>query len=496
MIQLMLITLALGADAGPVKIGAKSFSESVILQNAVGQLAETKGAKVKVVSPYAGTRQCWDAMLNGELDAYPDYTGTIAEEILKNPALDTVEQLRTELAKQGIRISGPLGFHNTYAIGMRKDLATELNITSISDLTKHPQLRMGFGNEFMERSDGWRTLRNRYQLPHEDVTGIDHTLAYISIAEGDLDLMDVYSTDPNIERYGMVVLNDDLRHFPNYEAVFLYRDDLVQTSPEFVEAVAQLEGKIDAAKMRKLNELVDVQRQPEGSVARDFLQSELSIESGYVESSRTQQILKYTKQHLFLVLTSLALAIVIAIPLGVVAAKKPLLGQFILGAAEIIQTIPGLALLVLLMDPVRALGFNGASAAPVIIALVLYSLLPIIRNTYTGMMDIPSSVRESAESLGLTKWAQLTQIELPLASRMILAGIKTTAVINVGYATLGGLIGSGGYGVPIMAGLRNNSSELMLMGAVPAAVLALVVKIGFEISERFLVPEGLKQASK
>jgi osmoprotectant transport system permease protein len=164
----------------------------------------------------------------------------------------------------------------------------------------------------------------------------------------------------------------------------------------------------------------------------------------------------------------------------------------ILSAAEIIQTIPGLALLILLLGPVRFLGLPGLGPATAIAALFLYSLLPIIRNTYTGIHDIPNSIRESATALGLTGTAQLLRIELPIASRLILAGVKTTAVINVGYATLGGLIGAGGYGELIMQGLRRNSEATMLEGAIPAAVLALGVKWMFDLSERVLVPRGLR----
>jgi osmoprotectant transport system permease protein len=149
--------------------------------------------------------------------------------------------------------------------------------------------------------------------------------------------------------------------------------------------------------------------------------------------------------------------------------------------------LPALALLGFLLVLLRRTG-----PVPAIVALYLYSLLPIVRNTYAGLSDVPLQVRESAEALGLSPFARLYLIELPMASRSILAGIKTSAVINVGFATLGGLIGAGGYGQPIITGLSKNDYALILEGAVPAVLMALAVQGLFEVAERFLVPRGLR----
>jgi osmoprotectant transport system permease protein len=184
---------------------------------------------------------------------------------------------------------------------------------------------------------------------------------------------------------------------------------------------------------------------------------------------------------------SLAAAITVAIPLGIAAARRPRLGAVILSGAGVIQTIPSLALLVFMIP------WLGLGAKPALVALFLYSLLPIIRNTATGLRDIPPSLRESAEALGLPPGARLRQIELPLASRAILAGIKTAAVINVGTATIGALIAAGGFGQPILTGVRlYDLSMILFEGAIPAAVLALAVQGAFDLAERFLVPRGLR----
>ena len=133
---------------------------------------------------------------------------------------------------------------------------------------------------------------------------------------------------------------------------------------------------------------------------------------------------------------------------------------------------------------------------PQLSALFLYSLLPIVRNTYTGLRDIPPPVRESAEALGLPPGARLRLVELPMASREILAGIKTSAVINVGTATLGALIGAGGYGQPILTGIRLDDVGLILQGAIPAALLALLVQGVFDLAELVVVPKGLRLKSE
>ena len=157
-----------------------------------------------------------------------------------------------------------------------------------------------------------------------------------------------------------------------------------------------------------------------------------------------------------------------------------------LGVVGIIQTVPSLAVLVFMIP------LLGIGAPPAMVALFLYSLLPIVRNTYTGLHDIPIQIRESAQALGLPPRACLWLVELPMASRTILAGIKTSAVINIGTATLGALIGAGGYGQPILTGIRLDDVGLILEGAVPAALLALLVQGIFELSERTLVPKGLR----
>jgi osmoprotectant transport system permease protein len=433
-----------------------------------------------------GTRVLWGALLNGDIDAYAEYTGTISQEIFAGQGIETVDQMRKKLTEHGIRMANPLGFNNTYAIGMKEAVAERLGIRTISDIKKHPDLVLGFGNEFMDRGDGWPALRERYGLPHEDVRGLDHALAYRGLDSGSIDVMDMYSTDAEIAYYGLRTLRDDLSHFPTYNASFIYRADLEERFPKVVGAIHELSGLIAEDQMIAMNARVKLDKVSESQVAADFLVSALSVVSNVVEDTWVDRLGVNTKDHLWLVVISLSAAIVVAIPLGVAAAKFARFGQVILAAVGIVQTVPSLALLVFMIP---LLGIGGP---PAIVALFLYSLLPIVRNTYSGLNDVSSGLQESAIALGLPPGARLRLVELPMASRSILSGIKTAAVINVGTATLAALIGGGGYGQPIFTGIRLDDMGLILEGAVPSAVLALLVQGMFDVADRVFVSRGLR----
>lgn len=478
--------LAAAGGAQEVTVGSKAFTESVILGEIVTQLARSSGPAAVHRRELGGTQVLWNALRRGEIDVYPEYTGTIREEILAGRAVPDDASLRDALEEQGIRSSRPVGFNNTYALGMKEELAEQRGVRAISDLRRHPELRFGFSNEFMDRGDGWPSLRDRYQLPQRDVRGLDHDLAYRGLDSGAIQVMDLYSTDAEIRYYGLRVLEDDLRHFPAYDAVLLYRADLPGRAPEALGAILDLEGRISAAAMIEMNARAKLDRVPEARIAADFLAAHFRLASEVVEQTARDRFFRNTREHLLLVAVSLTAAIWIAVPLGIVAAKSPRAGQAILAIVGIIQTIPSLALLVFMIP------LLGIGDAPAMVALFLYSLLPIVRNTYAGLHDIPLSLRESGIALGLPAGARLWRVELPMASRAILAGIKTSAVINVGTATLGALIGAGGYGQPIFTGIRLDDVGLILEGAVPAALLALLVQGLFELWERVLVPKGLR----
>lgn len=469
-----------------IKVGSKKFTESVLLGEIISELAQSQGAEVKYRKELGGTRVLWNGLVSGEIDIYPEYTGTISEEIFSGKNITNQNELKEELLKNGIAMSESLGFNNTYALGMKRDNADKIGIETISDLRNHPGLKFGFTNEFMNRGDGWPSLQKAYGLPQQNVTGLDHDLAYRGLENGHIDLIDLYSTDAEISYYDIKVLEDDQKHFKDYYSVLLYRDDLKDKNPGALDSILKLQGNISEQKMVEMNAFSKIDGISDSVIASSYLKETRLANTTPVNETFLSRLYHNTLQHLFLVLISLSAAIIVSIPLGIFAFKNQKVGHFVLGIVGVIQTLPSLALLVFMIP------FFGIGAVPAIVALFLYSLLPIVRNTYSGLKDIPRNIRESAEALGLDDLARLRLVEIPLASRSILSGIKTSAVINVGTATLGALIGAGGYGQPILTGIRLDNIGLILEGAIPAAVLALLVQGLFDLSERVFVPKGLR----
>jgi len=461
-----------------VQIGSKQFTESVILAEIAVQTLRAAGVDAEHRRELGGTRVLWEALRVRQIDVYPEYTGTISEELLRGEA-----DLAAALERNGMRMAGPLGFEDTYAIGMRRADAARLGVRSLSQLAKHPELEIGLTNEFLRRRDGWPRLRQVYGFSDARVRGMDHQLAYRALRSGNIAATDLYSTDPEIQAADLVVLEDDRRAFPRYDAVLLYRAVLPDAA---VRALASLDGAIPAQEMIAMNARALLDHVPEAQIASDFLRTRFGVASEAKSLGAPQRIWRRTLEHLFLVAISLAAAIALSVPLGILAWRRPRLGQAILTLAGVIQTIPSLALLVFMIP------LLGIGAGPAIVALFLYSLLPILRGTHSGLTGIAPELVESAQALGLPPGAALRRIELPLAAPSVLSGIKTAAVIDVGTATLGALIGAGGYGQSILTGIRLADTGLILEGAIPAGVLALLVQGLFDLLERLLVPNGLR----
>jgi osmoprotectant transport system permease protein len=479
---LLFLTVAC-ASADPVVIGSKKFTESYVLGEIARRTLNDAGVAAEHRQGMGGTIILWQALQGGQIDAYPEYTGTIEQEILTNSKQLSFQEIRDALAKFGVGMTEPLGFNNTYALVMRRSEAQRLGIRSISDLRKHPELKIGLTHEFLDRQDGWRPLRERYGLPQQSVIGIDHALGYAALANGSIDVKDAYSTDAKIEQNDLEVLEDDLQFFPKYEAIFLFRSSM---SPDAVNALRRLEGTLDEKRMIHLN--MEAERTKNYTSGANLYFQDNGRSASLAGESFPHKLARWTLRHLELAGFSLLLSVVIGIPLGIVASRGGFIGQGILGFASIVQTIPSLALLALLVP----LPFFGISVRTAIVALFLYGLLPIVRNTASGLQDIPRSLRESAIALGLSPATRLWEIYLPMASRSILSGIKTSAVINIGTATLAALIGAGGLGEPILSGLNLNDHITILEGAIPAALLALLVQWFFDALDRVLIPKGLR----
>jgi osmoprotectant transport system permease protein len=474
--------LAAPASAETVLVGSKRFTESYILGEILRETAAHAGAKAEHKAGLGNTGIVFAALKSGAIDVYPEYTGTVAREILRLDGNPSLAEIDRRLAPMGFGAGVPLGFNNTYALAMRDDQAAKLGIRTLADLARHPRLKLGLSQEFIGRADGWPGLKRAYGLPHETPSGLDHGLAYEAIAAGRIDVMDIYSTDAKIERYGLRVLEDDRGFFPKYDAVLLYRRDLPQRAPQAWQALAALDGKIDARRMIRLNAAAELEGRTFQQAAASFFDAgagTAASKRGVLAAIAGPDLWKLTREHLVLVAVSLALAVVIGVPLGVLAFKVRGAGQPILAAVGVIQTVPSLALLAFLIAALDRIG-----TVPALVALFLYALLPIVRNTHAGLEGIRPGMREAALALGLSARDRMLSIELPLAAPTILAGVKTSAVINVGTATIAAFIGAGGYGERIVQGLALNDNALLIAGAVPAAVLALLVQGAFELVER------------
>jgi osmoprotectant transport system permease protein len=483
-----------------IAVGTKKFTESYVLGNAARILMEQEGYDVDLREGMGGTQILWDALRTGEIDVYPEYTGTIVETILKGDSDMTMDDIREEMADVGIGVSEPLGFNNTYALIMQPEQAERLGVEAISDLADHTDLRVGVNAEFLNRADGFRAMMRHYGFQMDNVRVVDHSIAYSALRSDQLDLKEAYSTDAEVAEYDLMVLEDDRNFFPEYEAVWLYRLDDVPEGA--VEQLRTMEGMVPDAFMSQINllarendsystaaaEMVSVVEQTRARIeaGEEVDPQEDMISAVTVEDDMMARIWKRVGEHLVLVGVSMGLAIIVSVPLGIVAARPGLLGNSILGLTGILQTVPSLALLAVLVP------YLGIGVQPAIVALFVYSLLPIVRNTAAGLQNITPSVRESAAALGLEPGAQLTKVYLPIASRTILAGIKTSLVINIGTATLAALVGAGGLGQPILSGIDLMEVNRVLEGLIPASLLALVGTYLFELLDRVIIPRGLR----
>jgi osmoprotectant transport system permease protein len=478
-----------------LRVGSKKFTESVILGEMLRLVAEEAGVRVAHYREFGGTRIVFDALVAGEIDVYPEYTGTITAEILAGQNATDEKTMHDLLRQKGIGVSKSLGFSDTYALALTRKRAAKLGISRISDLKRLPELRLALTHEFLDRGDGWPALKRRYDLQQRDVVGVDHDVAYRQLLAGEVDIIDVYSTDAMIRRGDLVLLKDDASFFPRYDAVWLYRLDAAERVPELTTAMRRLEGTVSEATMQSLNDEVEAGRKTETQAAADFLIRQFGLHVEVQTTSRTRMIAGHILEHLDLVRRSLFPAIVVGVALGILCQRRPRTGRLVMASVGLLQTIPSLALLVLLLPLVAALGYRsiGEGSVTAVTALFCYCLLPIVRDTYTGIEGIQRGTIESATVLGLGPTARLVEIELPIALPMLLAGIRTSAVQNVGFATLGAIIGAGGLGQPILRGIRVNDVSLILAGAIPAALLALLLQGSIDAIEWAIVPRGLKR---
>jgi len=489
----------------PVVVASKPFAESFILAEMFSQLLEARGFSVDRRPGLGATEIAFEALLQGEGDVYPEYTGTGLLAILGEDPPGTAEQAYRRVAsvfreRWGVRWLPPLGFENTYAIAVRPGTADSLGLATLSDLAREGgALTAGLSPDFIGRQDGLPGLRARYGLEPAQVRALLQAIKYEALAAGEVDVIDGYSTDAQIARYGFTVLEDDRGFFPPYDAAALVGPRLAVDMPAAIAALTELSGRITQADMGELNRRVEVDGESVGRVASSALAAlglvgtegsgetaEATIEEALPAYlwERRAITLSQTRRHLFLVLASLLAGALVAIPLGLVLERSGSAAEWVIRGVGLLQTVPSIALLAFMIP------LLGIGVTPAIVALFLYSLFPMVRNTYTGVSAADPEAIDSARALGMTEWQLLRYVRLPLAAPVIMAGVRTAAVISVGTATLAAFIGAGGLGDPIVAGLALTDTRMILSGAIPAAMLALVVDGLLGMMEARVKPEG------
>lgn len=476
---------AYGSDASAVRVASKNFTESYLLAEIVAQLLQAHAIPVQRRFGLGGTLICFEALVNDEIDVYVEYSGTLSQAILGLPMSTSIDKLQGILEGRGLQMLPPLGFNNTYAVAMRRATAARLGIASIGDLERHRQLRVMLSHEFLEREDGWPGLAAAYGLSLK-AGGIEHGLAYQALNDGTIDVTDAYSTDGEIQRYDLVLLHDDRSYFPSYLALPLARRDLPDRA---ATVLAALKGVLSDARMQALNAEATLQKRSFAEVAAGFLASSGLVTTAQTTDTRWADLARNTLVHLELTGTAMAAAVVLGISASLVVFRMPTVSRVVMYVSGLLQTIPSIALLALMIP------LLGIGPAPAIVALFLYSLLPIVRNTVTALRTLDPTLQKVAVAIGLSPAQQLRWVHIPLALPSMLAGIRTAAVISIGTATLAAFIGAGGLGDPIVTGLALNDVGLILQGAVPAAGLAVLTELAFELVERLVLPGHLRPAA-
>lgn len=260
-----------------VIIGSKLDTEGILLAEILSQRLEQSGLRVDRRFPLGGTKIVFEAARSGAIDLYPEYTGTGLMAILEHPPMTdpaaVLKVVREQFAaRHDLVWLDPFGFNNTYALAMPQSLAERLGVRRISDLARHPELRAGFAPEFLARPDGWPGLREKYGLRFGDGPGtMDAGLMYQAAADGQVDVISAYSTDGRIDTLHLLVLEDDRRFFPPYEAAVLVRRDALARHPRLGEVLATLGGRIPEADIRKMNAQIDAGTKSAAEVAAEFL---------------------------------------------------------------------------------------------------------------------------------------------------------------------------------------------------------------------------------
>lgn len=483
---LVLLCVEVEASSKSIVIGSKKFTESIILGELLKHYIINNNSEISVshLRQIGSTRILWNSLLSGQIDVYTEYTGTLEQELI--PKLHRPSKEMTKyLDSLGIGIGYHIGFNNSYALGVTKEFSAKFDVRKISDLKKIEKLNFAFTEEFLNREDGWQGLKKHYGIWAAHLKSIDHDIAYRALTNGDVQVVDLYTSDPEIKRYDLVVLEDDLNFFAKYEAIYLYNKK--NTSLENIFRTLQF--KITEANMVQMNYDVKFLGMSETAVAKTFLKQKDSPTDSEIS---VRQMMQYSYEHLWIVGISLLLGVPMGIFLGAACHYLEYLKLPIVYFVSFFQTIPSIAFLVLLIGPLNYLGFSSIGNTPAIVTLFLYCLMPVTTTTLNAFDSIPKNYSDIADVLNIRFFKRLFYVKFPLAMLEILNSIKNTVIATIGSATLGALVGAGGLGQPILSGIRLDNYKLILMGIVPAIVFIIITHLIFKVIILIFISKGLK----
>ena len=263
-------------SGGTITVGSKNFTENIIIAHMMADLVEanTDLTVVRKVN-LGGSNVAWTALMNGDIQMYPDYTGTIVANYYQEKtgtSQETLDKTKELVKEDNLKALDPLGFNNTYTLAVTQETAQKYNLNTFSDLAEAAgDLTLGCEFEFKDRPDGYPGLQSTYKMNFKNVKGMDHGIMYRSLADGEVDVVDAFSTDGQIKVFNLKILKDDLEFFPPYDCLPIVRQDTLDKYPEIETALNKLAGKINEQVMQELNAKVDDDGMKAETVARDFL---------------------------------------------------------------------------------------------------------------------------------------------------------------------------------------------------------------------------------
>lgn len=501
-----------GTKVSKVTVASKPFAESYLLAEMFAQLLERSGREVQRRPGLGATEVAFAAIRSGAVDLYPEYVGTgllailrdtVTSEMRADPRVAFGHVARRMEERFGVRWLPPLGFQNGYAVAVRRATADSLKLLTMSDVGRSAgTLRAGFTADFIGRPDGWPGVRVAYDWRLALVRPLAPAIKYQALRSSAVDIVDGYATDAQLDDPALVVLPDDRRFFPPYEAAAIVSASLWARDPGALAVLGALSGRLTEAQVRRWNRAIEIERRPVADVAAEAL-SELGLGAvgagvsatpgvsastgplAYAWSRRLETV-RLTLEHLRLVVVAMIAALLLALPGGIWLSRRPAIADRALQVLAVVQTIPGLALLAFLVPIV------GIGVWPATFALFLYALLPIVQGTVVGLRSIDPVAREALAAMGATEAQQLRWASLPLAAPVIVAGIRTATVWTIGMATLAAFVGGGGLGEPIVTGLGLADMRLVLAGAIPAAVLAVAADAVLARVSKAVTPRHLR----